>query len=107
MKHMKKRPPRFSPFAGYWRAALDRQRDRLIKKTLEVIELKRENEELWDIIYKQRIALEALRKGHAQDMAEMTESLRKTHEILSAAETDRDRYREALRRAFPKEAAAG
>ena len=105
MKHLKRKPPRFSLFAGYWRAALDRQRDKCIRKTMEVIELKRENEELWDIIYKQRIALDALQKGHAADMAEMSESLRRAHENLSAAEKDRDRCREALRRAFPKEAA--
>lgn len=105
MKHLKRRPPRFSLFGGYWRMALEAQRDRTAKKTIECIEVKQENEKLWEIVYKQRIAIEALREGHTKDMAELTASLSKAHQQLAAAEADRDRYRDALKRTFPKEAA--
>lgn len=77
------------------------------KKTQECIILKDENEKLWDIACKQRIALDALQRGHAKDMAEMSKALKATHEKLAQVEAERDRYREALRRAFPgKEATA-
>lgn len=101
MKHAKRKAPRLGFFASHWRRALDYQRERNIKKTLECIQIKKENDELWDVVCKQRLALDALQKGHEKDMAEMSESLRKTHVMLAAAEADRDRYRDALRRAFP------
>lgn len=87
------------------RAFLYEQEMRL-KKIKECMVLKDENEKLFDLTVKQRMALEALQKGHAKDMAEMTESLRRAHVQLAAVEAERDRYREALRRAFPKEAAS-
>ena len=77
-----------------------------LKKIEECMALKDENDKLFELTVKQRMALEALQKGHAQDMAEMTESLRRAHAQLVAAEAERDRYKEALRRAFPKEASA-
>lgn len=84
--------------------AFQYEQEQRLRKIAECMALKEENEKLWDLTVKQRVALDALRKGHAQDMAEMTESLRRVHVQLAAAEAERDRYKEALRRAFPKEA---
>lgn len=86
--------------------ALEYERDRRIEKTRECMLLKEENEKLWDISVKQRMALDALQKGHEKDMEEMTAALQKAHEKLSRVEAERDRYKNALRRAFPKEVSA-
>ena len=75
--------------------------DAKYKKTQECIMLKDENEKLWDMVCKQRLALDAMQKGHAKDMAEMAKALKATHEKLAQVEAERDRYKEALRRAFP------
>ena len=100
MKHMKSDPLR-SLFTSARARALSYEREQRHRKVLECMTLKEENDKLWELAMKQRVALEALQKGHAQDMAEMTESLRVAHARLAAAESERDRYREALRRAFP------
>lgn len=87
--------------------ALNYEREQRLAKVKECMTLKDENEKLWDMTVKQRAALEALQKGHAQDMAEMAESLRKVYGKLAAVEAERDRYKDALRRSFPKEVKAG
>ena len=102
MKHGRKKRNFLDLFVPHRVRALEYEHDRRLEKIRECMVLKDENEKLWDMAVKQRIALDALQKGHAQDMAEMTESLRKAHEKLAAAEAERDRYKDALRRAFPK-----
>ena len=106
MKHGSKKKRFLDFFVPHRVRALEYEQDRRLEKIRECMVLKDENEKLWDMAVKQRIALEALQKGHAHDMAEMTESLRKAHEKLAAAEAERDRYKDALRRAFPKEVSA-
>ena len=81
--------------------ALSYERDKRLEKVKECLTLKDENEKLWDMACKQRIALDAMQKGHAKDMAEMAKALKATHEKLAQVEAERDRYKEALRRAFP------
>ncbi len=95
----------FSLFTGHRRAALKYEREQRLDKIKECIALKNENDKLFELTVKQRVALDALREGHAKDMAEMTESLRRAHAQLAAAEAERDRYKAALRRVFPREAA--
>lgn len=92
----------FNLFLSKKSRALRYEREAHYAKVKECIALKTENDELWDLSQKQRLALDALRQGHAQDMAEMSESLRRAHALLAEAEAERDRYKEALRRAFPK-----
>ena len=75
--------------------------DAKYKKTQECIMLKDENEKLRDMACKQRIALDAMQTGHAKEMAEMAKALKATHAKLAQVEAERDRYKEALRRAFP------
>lgn len=104
MKHMEKKSHKFSLFESAKSRALEYERTQRIKKIKECMALKDENEKLWDMTVKQRMAISAIKEAHAKDMAEMTESLRKAHAQLAAAEAERDRYREALRRTFPKEA---
>ena len=82
--------------------ALNYERDLRVEKIRECIALKDENEKLWEVSVKQRIAIDALQEGHAKDMAEMTKALKKAHEKICALEAERDRYKDALRRAFPK-----
>ena len=95
-----------SIFTSARHRAFQYEQEQRLRKIKECIALKDENEKLFDLTVKQRMALEALQKGHAKDMAEMTESLRLAHVQLAAVEAERDRYRDALRRAFPKEAAS-
>ena len=106
MKHMKENKKRPGFFASARHVAVAYEREKRLAKVKECMELKDENEKLWDMAVKQRIALDALQRGHAQDMAEMTESLRVAHEKIAALEAEKNRYREALRRAFPKGAAS-
>lgn len=94
-----------SVFASGRNTALEYEREKRLGKIKECITLKEENEKLFELTVKQRIALDALREGHAKDMAEMTESLRRAYTRLAEVEAERDRYKAALRRAFPKEAA--
>ena len=91
----------FNLFASKKSRALRYEREAHYAKVKECMVLKAENDELWELSQMQRLALDAIRQGHAQDMAEMTESLRRAHAQLAAADAERDRYKEALRRAFP------
>lgn len=98
MKHMGKA----KAFCFFGRnRALDYEREQRLGKIKECMELKDENEKLWDMAVKQRLALEALREGHAKDMAEMVNALKSAAEKLAQVEAERDRYKAALRRAFP------
>ena len=102
MKHMKDKKKRLGLFRRARNVSSAYEREKRLAKVKECMELKDENEKLWDMAVKQRIALDALQRGHAADMAEMTEALRIAHEKLAAAEAEKNRYREALKRAFPK-----
>ncbi len=89
-------------FASGRNTALEYEREKRLIKTKECMVLKDENEKLFELTMKQRAALDALQEGHAKDMAEMTESLRRAYSRLAEVEAERDRYKAALRRAFPK-----
>lgn len=104
MKHLAKK--NWSLFVPARIRALNYERELRLDKIKECSFLKEENAKLFDLVVKQRMALETMKEGHAKDMAEMTESLRKAHAKLSAVEAERDRYRDALRRAFPKKEAS-
>lgn len=88
-------------FGWQLRASLDRERDLRIKKIKECRVLSDENAELWDTVMKQRIALDALQSARMEDRAEMAREIQTIRAQLYAVEAERDRYREALRRAFP------
>ena len=88
-------------FGWQLRASLDRERDLRVKKIMECRVLRDENTELWDTVMKQRIALDALQSARMEDRAEMAREIQTIRAQLYAAEAERDRYREALRRAFP------
>ena len=106
MKHMEKKTSLMNLFIPRRVVALEYERDRRIEKIRECILLKEENEKLWEISVKQRLALDALQKGHEKDMEEMLNALKKAQEKIARTEAERDRYKNALRRAFPKEASA-
>lgn len=101
MKHMKKKRDLLDLFTPHRVRALNYEIERRVEKTRECMVLKDENEKLWEIAQKQRLALDAMQKGHAKDMAEMASALKATHEKLAQVEAERDRYKAALRRAFP------
>lgn len=88
-------------FGSKLRASLDHERDLRIKKIKECRVLKDENAELWDTVVKQRIALDALQSARMEDSAKMAREIQTVRAQLYAVEAERDRYREALRRAFP------
>lgn len=106
MKHMEKKKSLLHLFVPRRVVALEYERDRRIEKTKECILLKEENQKLWEISVKQRLALDALQQGHEKDMEEMSSALKKAHEKIARVEAERERYKNALRRAFPKEASS-
>ncbi|MGX8703146.1 MAG: hypothetical protein ACSW8H_01705 [bacterium] len=106
MRHIGRKPDIIDFFIPRRIKALDHERELRLDKARECEILRYENSELFELYTKQRIALDALQRGHAKDMAEMTESLRKAHTKLAEVEAERDRYRDALRRAFPKKEAS-
>lgn len=105
MKHMKRKPDIIDFFIPRRVKALNYERELRLDKIKECSFLAEENAQLFELTVKQRLALDALQKGHEKDMAEMTESLRKAHARIEAVEAERDRYRDALRRAFPAKGA--
>lgn len=98
MRHKK---PRLGWFASPIRRALDYERDLHVKKILECMDVKEENEKLWDLCQKQRIAIAAFRQEHAEEMEKMNTSLSEARAQLASVTAERDRYRNALRRLFP------
>lgn len=106
MKHLRKKNILVDLFTPRRVIALEYERDRRVQKTRECILLKEENQKLWEISVKQRLALDALQQGHEKDMEEMASALKKAHEKIARVEAERERYKNALRRAFPKEASS-
>ena len=106
MRHIGRKPDIIDFFIPRRVKALNYERELRLDKIKECSFLKEENAQLFELTVKQRLALNALQKGHEKDMAEMTESLRKARARLAEVEAERDRYRDALRRAFPKKEAS-
>lgn len=92
-------------FASSRARALNYERELRYAKIKECLELKDENDKLWDMAVKQRVALDTMQKSYMAEIDKLLAALKSSTEKVAAAEAERDRYREALRRAFPKEAA--
>lgn len=92
-------------FATHRARTLDYERELRYAKIKECLQLKDENDKLWDMAVKQRVALDTMQRGYTAEIDKLMAALTVAAEKVAAAEAERDRYREALRRAFPKEAA--